>query len=174
MCPEFSFKQIDIESWYETMPRSQKAEAMALAMKDQPEQKMSRIDQYYASSHCIVCRSITTNGGKRQEKKKLIIDILIVSLIAICQMCRTKPYETIYQLSSREQQAQDRYRKIMEICQTCTGISALDAMVVSKEEKYADIPCNSLDCPIFYERWKAKQDVKATSHYHDLIESIYN
>lgn len=45
------------------MPRSQKAEALALARTDQPQnRKITRIDQYYASSHCIVCRQITEHG----------------------------------------------------------------------------------------------------------------
>lgn len=45
------------------MPRSQKAEALALARTDQfQNRKITRIDQYYASSHCIVCRQITEHG----------------------------------------------------------------------------------------------------------------
>jgi hypothetical protein len=42
----------------------------------------------------------------------------------------------------------------------------------NEEEQYADIPCDSLDCPIFYERHKAKQDVKATSNYDELLEEF--
>lgn len=45
------------------MPRSLKADALALARSDQPQnQRITRIDQYYASSHCAVCRRITEHG----------------------------------------------------------------------------------------------------------------
>lgn len=60
---------LDIESWYDSMPRSQKVEALALATadEDQTGKKISRIDQYYASSHCIVCRQITDGGKQRHS-----------------------------------------------------------------------------------------------------------
>lgn len=42
------------------MPRSQKADALALAQVNQPQnQKATRIDQYYTSSHCVICRKVT-------------------------------------------------------------------------------------------------------------------
>lgn len=42
----------------------------------------------------------------------------------------------------------------------------------NEQDQYADIPCDSLDCPIFYERHKAKQDVKATSNYNELLDEF--
>lgn len=54
---------IDIESWYDSMPRSVKAEALAIGQSNQHQStKMTRIDQYYASSHCIVCRKVTNQS----------------------------------------------------------------------------------------------------------------
>lgn len=42
------------------MPRSVKVEAMSLAQEsDQQAKNMTRIDQYYSSAHCIVCRKLT-------------------------------------------------------------------------------------------------------------------
>lgn len=44
--------------------------------------------------------------------------------------------------------------------------------VVSNTELIADIPCDSLDCPVFYERLKAKQDVSVASSYNSLIDGL--
>lgn len=50
---------LDILSWYESMPRSQKVAAMNLAQNTGHQAKnLTRIDQYYASSHCILCRKL--------------------------------------------------------------------------------------------------------------------
>lgn len=154
------------------MPRSQKAEALGLATIDQPQnQKITRIDQYYASSHCIVCRQIADQGKKWDFYTNKMFTVLH---LVICQQCQEKPYDAIFTLTTRQQQAQDKFRSTLQTCQDCSGISPLDAMSVQKKDTYADIPCNSLDCPIFYERCKAKQDVKVTSNYNVLLESFYD
>jgi hypothetical protein len=45
------------------MPRAQKADALAVAQINQQQtKKVTRIDQYYASSHCIMCRRVTEQG----------------------------------------------------------------------------------------------------------------
>lgn len=54
---------VDILSWYESMPRSQKIAAINLALSTEHQARNpTRIDQYYSSSHCIVCRKITDQG----------------------------------------------------------------------------------------------------------------
>ncbi|KAI9260852.1 hypothetical protein EDC94DRAFT_519975 [Helicostylum pulchrum] len=151
----FNLMGVDIESWYDAMPRSQKAEALALARTDQfQNRKITRIDQYYASSHCIVCRQITENGK---------------SNTLICEQCQSKPYDTVFTLTTRQRQAQKKFQSILQTCQDCCTISSLDAMTV-QEGECVDVPCVSLDCPIYYKRCKAKEDVKATSNYDALLD----
>ncbi|GAA5804066.1 hypothetical protein HPULCUR_009552 [Helicostylum pulchrum] len=151
----FNLMGVDIESWYDAMPRSQKAEALALARTDQfQNRKITRIDQYYASSHCIVCRQITEHGK---------------SNTFICEQCQSKPYDTIFTLTTRQRQAQKKFQSILQTCQDCCTISSLDAMTV-QEGECVDVPCVSLDCPIYYKRCKAKEDVKATSNYDALLD----
>ncbi|KAG2233310.1 hypothetical protein INT48_007746 [Thamnidium elegans] len=136
----FNLMGVDIESWYDAMPRSQKAEALALARTDQPQNlKFSRIDQYYASSHFI------------------------------CEQCQLKPSDTVFTLTTRQQQAQKKFQSILQTCQDCCTISSLDAIAV-QEGECADVLCVSLDCPIYYKRCKAKEDVKATSNYDALLD----
>lgn len=51
---------LDILSWYESMPRSIKVEAMNIAQENEQQiDNIRRIDQYYSSAHCIVCRKLT-------------------------------------------------------------------------------------------------------------------
>lgn len=150
----FNLMGVDILSWYESMPRSQKVAAMNLAQNTGHQAKnLTRIDQYYASSHCILCRKLCDHS--------------------LCEPCRQKVGQTIFSLISRQQLTQQRFRKILQICQDCSSLSPLDAMsVVSNTELIADIPCDSLDCPVFYERLKAKQDVSVASSYNSLIDGL--
>lgn len=156
------------------MPRAQKANALALAQANQqPSKKITRIDQYYASSHCIMCRRVTEQG------KALLIsfhdDQLLTINIVICEYCQREPSETIFTLSIRQQQAQDKFRRLLETCHQCSKLSPLDAMAVENEQNefdFADIPCESLDCPVFYERCKAKEDVKTTLSYNSILDTM--
>lgn len=51
------------------MPRSQKVEAMDLALSTEHQAKnLTRIDQYYSSSHCIVCRQIADQGNVLSQR----------------------------------------------------------------------------------------------------------
>jgi hypothetical protein len=43
-------------------------------------------------------------------------------------------------------------------------------MTAEPQEDCADIPCQSLDCTLFYERLKAKDKVRITSTYNSLLE----
>ncbi|OAD06266.1 hypothetical protein MUCCIDRAFT_9808, partial [Mucor lusitanicus CBS 277.49] len=134
----FNLMGVDILSWYESMPRSQKIAAMNLALSTEHQARNpTRIDQYYSSSHCIVCRKIADQGK------------------SICEQCKQAASNTLFTLLSRQQMSQNKFRKVLQACQDCSNLSPLDAMtVVEQEQHYADIPCDSLDCPIFYERLK--------------------
>lgn len=69
---------------------------------------------------------------------------------------------------SRQQKAQQKFRHTLQTCQDCSKVNPLDAMFVIEGDQFADIPCDSLDCPIFYERLKAKKDVGITLKYDTL------
>ncbi|CEP18773.1 hypothetical protein [Parasitella parasitica] len=152
----FNLMGVDILSMYESMPRSQKAAAMNSALNTTNQAKsLTRIDQYYASSHCIVCRKLADQ--------------------VICKQCKEDTSSTIFTMLSRQQISQDKFRKLLQVCQDCSNVSPLDAMtVMEQEQEYADIPCNSLDCPIFYERLKGKEDVRVTDTYNALIQNFYD
>jgi protein-arginine kinase activator protein McsA len=96
-------------------------------------------------------------------------------IIALCEQCQQNPSQAIFNLASRQQLTQQRFRKMLQICQDCSTISPLDAISVSSDaDAMADIPCDSLDCPGFYERLKAKKDVQAACSYSSLIEDFFS
>jgi len=163
---------IDILSWYDSMPRSQKIAAMNLALSTEHQARNpTRIDQYYLSSHCIVCRKIADQGMCVCVWN--IPSLWYSYVLAICNQCKQNTSSTVFTLLSRQQMSQNKFRKIVQACQECSNLSPLDAMtVVEQEQPYADIPCDSLDCPKFYERLKAKEDVRVTSSYDTLIDTL--
>ncbi|RCH78608.1 DNA polymerase zeta [Rhizopus stolonifer] len=135
------------------MPRSQKAAFLRQGeYPNKPNAKKAKlIDQYYAKSHCVVCNTLTDQ--------------------VLCETCTSEPHKTIYTLTSRQTLSQSKLRKLLNVCQDCSNLSALDAITVC-EADYADVPCDSLDCPVYYERLKAKKDVTATSSYDNLINEL--
>ncbi|CAO3634390.1 unnamed protein product [Cunninghamella blakesleeana] len=151
----FQLIGVDIKSWYDEMPRSHKA---MIFSSDQPyinEKHVNRIDRYYSSSYCIIC--------KKLENK------------TICNDCTKNASQTIYTLLSRQRQAQKRLETALILCQNCTGLSIIDIsapeLMVGKTG-YIDMPCISMSCPVFYERSKACHDISVTNTYTPLIEKL--
>ncbi|KAG1048906.1 hypothetical protein G6F43_008737 [Rhizopus delemar] len=133
----FNIIGVDIMSWYDNMPRTQKSAFLRLGnCTNEPNKKNIKcIDQYYSRSHCVVCSKLTDQ--------------------VICEICAKEPHKAIYTLTSRQTLSQ-----------------TLDAVTVEVNTDYADVPCTSLDCPLYYERLKAKEDVRTMSSYGDLINEL--
>lgn len=91
-------------------------------------------------------------------------------ILGICEQCQSKPHEAIFTLTTRQRQTHEKYLNILKTCQDCCTILPLDAISVQEDAEYADVPCVSLDCPIYYKRCKAKEDVRATSNYDALLD----
>ncbi|KAI8060050.1 hypothetical protein BC940DRAFT_371596 [Gongronella butleri] len=152
----FQLMGADIRSWYEEMPRSQKALALSLAQtRDVQGHTVNRIDQYYASSHCLVCRQL---AGK-----------------PLCDTCMAQPSASILTIVSRQRAAEQRMSSIMHLCEHCSDVNvpeiANDADTVGTTG-WVDMPCNSLDCPVYYERQKACHDLIGAITYNDLIDDL--
>ncbi|KAI8374784.1 hypothetical protein BD560DRAFT_393226 [Blakeslea trispora] len=145
----FNLIGADILSWYETMPRSQKTAMLRSAQP--PLRSLTRIDQYYSSSYCLICHQKTDQS--------------------ICAACQKDPIKVMYTLSSRQHAAQTRFKRILQTCERCTKIPTPVAMI-SNATPIADSPCHSLDCTVYYQRLKSKEDVNMALHYDDLIDDF--
>jgi hypothetical protein len=68
--------------------------------------------------------------------------------------------------------AQKRFGSILEICQSCSGVLTPLAASVSNDASlgtatgYADHPCDSIDCPVFFQQMvlTSQQVTKAISN----------
>lgn len=74
--------------------------------------------------------------------------------------------QTIYTLSCRQSDTQTKLSNLLTVCESCSGVPR----AVSDDDGIVDHPCDSLDCPVFFARIRAKDDVRATSTYDDLME----
>ncbi|KAL0083348.1 hypothetical protein F4703DRAFT_1861654 [Phycomyces blakesleeanus] len=145
----FNLIGVDIKGWYDEMPRSQKAMALSFSHYFGNEaRKINRIDQYYTSSHCIICRDITSQP--------------------ICPSCLKQTSKSIFTLISRQKEAQKKWNNISLICNSCSQLPPI--LSNSIESGDTEHPCNSLDCKVFYERNRTKNDVYALSIYDTLID----
>ncbi|KAI8378836.1 putative DNA polymerase zeta catalytic subunit [Choanephora cucurbitarum] len=144
------FNLMDVLSWYESMPRSQKAAMLRSAQP--PLKSLTRIDQYYSSSYCLICQQKTDQS--------------------ICAVCQQDPIKVIYTLSSRQHAAQTKFKNILQTCERCTKIPTPVAMMSNTTNIIADSLCHSLDCPVYYQRLKAKEDVNTALCYDDLINDF--
>lgn len=98
-----------------------------------------------------------------------------VFAIAICDACQAKYANTVYILRSRQAESQTRIADILKVCDTCSQVSSTinaptDDRAAIGNTGFADHPCDSLDCPVFYERVKAKNDIRATTTYDELLD----
>ncbi|ORX46984.1 DNA/RNA polymerase [Hesseltinella vesiculosa] len=127
----FQLVGADIRSWYEEMPRSQKAMALSIAQTTNiQEGAVNRIDRYYASSYCLVCRKLA---------------------------------------------GQYRLTKLLKLCEHCSSLNVIDVAPCETStscQGWVDLPCDSLDCPVYYERRKVFQDILGAAVYEALVEDL--
>jgi hypothetical protein len=87
---------LDIMSWYDNMPRTQKSAFLRLGnYNNEPnKKKIKRIDQYYSRSHCVVCSKLTDQGKNmiRNIEKHSIND----NHSYLRDMCKRAPQNYLY------------------------------------------------------------------------------
>ncbi|KAI7872574.1 hypothetical protein BDF14DRAFT_1716926 [Spinellus fusiger] len=147
----FNLMGVDIKTWYDEMPRSQKAKAILSHHYRKSIKRSTHIDEYYKSNSCIVCRDHTSQS--------------------ICTKCSKQPAQSIYTLISRQNQVQKKWKTIATHCHDCSRLPPIYTTPdESSEYSYAtDHPCSSLDCPLFYDRVKTKNDLHEVAQYDPFI-----
>jgi hypothetical protein len=96
----------------------------------------------------------------------------------LCTNCLTNGAQTMFTMKMRLNDVQKRFGSIQDVCQSCSGVlSSLSASVAIPSEAafgsstgYADHPCDSIDCPVFFQRQKLKRDVRVLSAYDTIID----
>ena len=148
----FSLMGIDVNKWYADMPKVSRAiqysnDYYADSEKAHPfRPQQNTIDSYFKSKLCLVCESnLVVGDGK-----------------SVCDGCidsESKRASASLKILYRVREDQDKYRKVLEICRSCTSHStALDL----------DNKCVSIDCPIYYSRAVTKRKVLAAPFHLSL------
>eukprot|EP00062_Callorhinchus_milii_P009320 gi/632952995/ref/XP_007892154.1/ PREDICTED: DNA polymerase zeta catalytic subunit [Callorhinchus milii] len=94
----FSLIGVDVFSWYQELPRVQKA--FSTARMDQDGRK-GTISQYFTTLHCPVCDELTQLG--------------------ICSKCRNHPQQVTVILNQEIREWESKHDQLLKICKNCTG-----------------------------------------------------
>ncbi|KAF9526453.1 hypothetical protein CPB83DRAFT_462528 [Crepidotus variabilis] len=142
----FNLMGADITQWYNEMPKivapelvSPRKPKLTNYGRDSPSKQ--NIDEHFSSTQCLSCGDPATQG--------------------LCDGCSKAPRETMANLRSRIRQKEDWLVKTHQVCATCTGSAAADA-----------IHCVSLDCQWFYARRKAEKETELIPIFEDLLEDL--
>jgi DNA polymerase zeta len=150
----FSLVGVDVKAWYSELPKSLRSsrppQSLSGGLPFLSVQKGSSfvstgkttIDQYYQSQHCPVCDQLTTVNEP------------------LCTECLKNPQNAAFILLSRRRWFQKQQQQLIEICMHCTT------------QRSPVIECDSLDCSLFYERLKIKNNLEAVEIYINNLQNV--
>ncbi|OZJ05850.1 hypothetical protein BZG36_00882 [Bifiguratus adelaidae] len=161
----FNLVGADLKSWFDEMPRMQRAIAYTASQQDEAGQGSSdiiggrTIDQYYMSRKCKICGIIADHD--------------------LCETCSQNPSQSAYNLAAKSHLGDTKYQRLLEICKSCSGVSGYEAMlanmsIIDIEDMKMDYdhPCNSMDCPVFFERTKLYNHIRNVTT-DTLLQDLY-
>ncbi|XP_078505271.1 DNA polymerase zeta catalytic subunit isoform X2 [Lissotriton helveticus] len=88
---------VDVFSWYDELPRVQKACSIARS----EDSRKGTISQYFTTLHCPVCDDLTQHG--------------------ICSKCRSQPQQVAVILNQEIRELEQKQDQLVKICKNCTG-----------------------------------------------------
>ncbi|KAL7749691.1 DNA polymerase zeta [Sorochytrium milnesiophthora] len=143
----FNLLGADLKTWFAQMTRTVKPSRFTSSQR-QSRQGRATIDKYYVSTKCVVCGQQTT-----QE---------------VCQRCLDDPGRTKYAFGLEYRHIERKYADLATLCHSCIGFRG-GVEGAANDQAESDIACDSLDCPTFYDRLKAQQQLRVAGQYaHDL------
>ncbi|XP_069830948.1 DNA polymerase zeta catalytic subunit isoform X2 [Dendropsophus ebraccatus] len=96
----FSLIGVDVFSWYDELPRIQKAYS-AYSMRHDLDARKGTISQYFTTLHCPICDELTQHG--------------------ICTKCRSQPQHVVVILNQEIRELEYRQDQLVKLCKNCTG-----------------------------------------------------
>ncbi|XP_061097381.1 DNA polymerase zeta catalytic subunit isoform X2 [Conger conger] len=95
----FALIGVDVFSWYQELPRIQKAHSTAGGGEDVG--RKGTISQYFTTLHCPVCDELTQLG--------------------VCERCRAEPQRVAVTLQQDLRQLESQQEQLLRICRNCSG-----------------------------------------------------
>nr|DBA26585.1 TPA: hypothetical protein GDO54_010826 [Pyxicephalus adspersus] len=94
----FSLIGVDVFSWYDELPRIQKAFSTA---RNELDTRKGTISQYFTTLHCPICDELTQHG--------------------ICSTCRSQPQHVAVILNQEIRELEYKQDQLVKLCKNCTG-----------------------------------------------------
>ncbi|XP_053192760.1 DNA polymerase zeta catalytic subunit [Scomber japonicus] len=106
----FQLIGVDVFSWYQELPRIQKASCSA-ALGGEEAGRKGTISQYFTTLHCPVCDELTQLG--------------------VCSRCRAEPQRVAVTLYQDMRQWESQQDQLLKICRNCSGCAERQVSCVS-------------------------------------------
>ncbi|XP_069370752.1 DNA polymerase zeta catalytic subunit isoform X2 [Paralichthys olivaceus] len=106
----FQLIGVDVFSWYQELPRIQKASCSAAAGGEEAGRK-GTISQYFTTLHCPVCDELTQLG--------------------VCSRCRAEPQRVAVTLYQDIRQWESQQDQLLKVCRNCNGCAERQVPCVS-------------------------------------------
>ncbi|XP_075718396.1 DNA polymerase zeta catalytic subunit [Rhinoderma darwinii] len=94
----FSLIGVDVFSWYDELPRIQKAYS---TVRNELDARKGTISQYFTTLHCPICDELTQHG--------------------ICSKCRSQPQHVVVFLNQEIRELEYSQDQLVKLCKNCTG-----------------------------------------------------
>ncbi|KAL2868436.1 DNA-directed DNA polymerase zeta catalytic subunit REV3 [Aspergillus lucknowensis] len=133
----FNLVGANVRQWYDEMPKVHRIRRVegATAVAGGKNNSLRTLELYMKSSACIVCKA------KLHDAE-----------IPLCAECIQKPHISLFELVSRQWQAEQKVATLERVCRSCMGVPFGD-----------DVKCDSLDCPVFYTRTRNLSHLRHTN-----------
>ncbi|XP_055088091.1 DNA polymerase zeta catalytic subunit isoform X2 [Periophthalmus magnuspinnatus] len=107
----FQLIGVDVFSWYQELPRVQKAWCSSAGGGSLEAGRKGTISQYFTTLHCPVCDQLTQLG--------------------VCSSCRSQPQRVAVTLWSDVRDCESRQDGLLQICRNCSGCAERQVPCVS-------------------------------------------
>ncbi|KAM4529024.1 DNA polymerase zeta catalytic subunit [Fundulus diaphanus] len=107
----FQLIGVDVFSWYQELPRTQKASCPSGVGGEEPTGRKGTISQYFTTLHCPVCDELTQLG--------------------VCSRCRADPQRVAVTLYQDMRQWESQQEQLLKICRNCSGSAERQVPCVS-------------------------------------------
>ncbi|XP_066463164.1 DNA polymerase zeta catalytic subunit [Eleutherodactylus coqui] len=97
----FSLIGVDVFSWFDELPRIQKAYSAYSTMRHELDARKGTISQYFTTLHCPICDELTQHG--------------------ICSKCRSQPQHVVVILNQEIRELEYKQDQLVKLCKNCTG-----------------------------------------------------
>ncbi|ORY80222.1 hypothetical protein BCR35DRAFT_266236 [Leucosporidium creatinivorum] len=108
--------------------------------KAKDETAKTRLEGHFNSSRCEICLGDHAEG-------------------VICAACKSKPGEVAYTVMNRVRQVEIKQRSLHQICASCSS---------TRDDE--GIACDSIDCPIMWERAAVDKEMGRMEQLKDLVD----